>query len=368
MLQRNERVTVRISGPTSFRSMAGKIVFEKVTRRVISGSCPRPWSRRLGGKARPGAEPASKQNPESGSLGLAALWAAERLSQRCRLIHGPARPGTAQPGEDARPPPRSSCLRNLGPLHLTFPAGHKAFCRCRSGWRPREDPHHFLYPSFPSSFFSYFGVSRWSFRSALEGAGSVATDWPPLGAERPAASEAGAASVVSMVTAPPASPPRGEDAACRSRRLAPGLTAGPGPLRRKVPAAGLRGRGHQVRAGLGGAERGVQVDSATSPSLHPWTHSRKRPLRGFSGRRCARGVLVCFCFCFFPGKQPEKETAAHGEADRSGFSVLPELGEYLSATGFTDWFSFIFSEIPFSGWRHRWPQMREMLYRGTKRR
>ncbi|XP_047409343.1 protein PHTF1 isoform X4 [Sciurus carolinensis] len=48
-----------------------------------------------------------------------------------------------------------------------------------------------------------------------------------------------------MVTAPPASRPRGEDAACRARRLAPGLTARPGPLRRKVPAAGQPGSGHQ---------------------------------------------------------------------------------------------------------------------------
>ncbi|XP_077883177.1 protein PHTF1 isoform X6 [Ictidomys tridecemlineatus] len=48
-----------------------------------------------------------------------------------------------------------------------------------------------------------------------------------------------------MVTAPPASRPRGEDAACRARRLAPGLTARPGPLRRKVPAAGQPGSEHQ---------------------------------------------------------------------------------------------------------------------------
>lgn len=103
----------------------------------------------------------------------------------------------------------------------------------------------------------------------MEGAGSAATDCPPLGAGRPAASEARAASAVSMVTAAPASPPRGEDAACGARRLAPGLMAGPGPLRRKVPAAGLRGSGHQVRGGRWGAEEGGAAQLQPPPLPRP---------------------------------------------------------------------------------------------------
>lgn len=71
-----------------------------------------------------------------------------------RLSHGPARPS-----EDACPPPRSSCHRTLGPLHLTFPTGHKTFGRCRSGWQSSEYPLHFLSPSFLSSLFGYFRVS-----------------------------------------------------------------------------------------------------------------------------------------------------------------------------------------------------------------
>ena len=107
----------------------------------------------------------------------------------------------------------------------------------------------------------------------MEGAGSLAAGCPRLGAGQPAASEVGAASAVSMVTARPASLPRGEDAACRVRRLAPGLTGGPGPLRRKVPAAGRRGFGRQVSAGPRRAEEvGCGSAPPTSPPLaflHP---------------------------------------------------------------------------------------------------
>ncbi|KAH0510334.1 putative homeodomain transcription factor 1 [Microtus ochrogaster] len=48
-----------------------------------------------------------------------------------------------------------------------------------------------------------------------------------------------------MVTAPPVSGPLGEDAACRARRLAPGLPARPGSLRSGGPAGSLPGSGHQ---------------------------------------------------------------------------------------------------------------------------
>lgn len=150
MLQRNERVTVRISGPTSFRSMAGKIVFEKVTRRVISGSCPRPWSRRLGGKARPGAEPASKQNPESGSLGRAALWAAERLS--------PSAAGwfTARPGPAPPSPARTRARRREAAASATwglctwpFQPGTKPFAVAAAAGGLAKTPFTFYTPPFP---------------------------------------------------------------------------------------------------------------------------------------------------------------------------------------------------------------------------
>lgn len=49
-----------------------------------------------------------------------------------------------------------------------------------------------------------------------------------------------------MVTAPPVSGPLGEDAACRARRLAPGLPARPGSLRSGGPASSLPGSGHQL--------------------------------------------------------------------------------------------------------------------------
>ncbi|KAK7810437.1 hypothetical protein U0070_002833, partial [Myodes glareolus] len=51
-----------------------------------------------------------------------------------------------------------------------------------------------------------------------------------------------------MVTAPPVSGPLGEDAACRARRLAPGLPARPGSLRSGGPAGSLPGSGHQIGA------------------------------------------------------------------------------------------------------------------------
>lgn len=106
-------------------------------------------------------------------------------------------------------------------------------------------PLSFLSPFFSSSFFAYFTVSAVTPKVELEGRRVSGTDSCLLGAGPEAASRAAAASAVSMVTAPPASPPRGEDAACRARRLHPGLTVGPGPLKRKVPAAGLPGSRYQ---------------------------------------------------------------------------------------------------------------------------
>lgn len=140
----------------------------------------------------------------------------------------------------------------------------------------------------------------------MEGAGSLAADCPRLGTGQPAASEAGAASAVSMVTARPASLPRGEDAACRVRRLAPGLTGGPGPLRRKVPAAGRRGFGHQVSAG---PWREAEVGCGSTPATFPPLllscipkHTRTKSLREAPVSAAPEGffVLFCFvCFCFW---------------------------------------------------------------------
>lgn len=149
-----------------------------------------------------------------------------------------------------------------------------------------------------------------------------------------------------MVTAPPATPLRGEDAACGARRLAPGLTARPGPLKRTVPAAGQPGSGRQVRAGRRGA---AQRPRPALPARRILENSRKIAQRRFSGRHCARGVLW---FALFPAKLPEKGTvtAAFGEAESSGFRVLsPQTGR-VPFSSWCHWFSFIFSEIPFSGW------------------
>lgn len=87
--------------------------------------------------------------------------------------------------------------------------------------------------------------------------------WPPrsgvcgcrlLSSRRRAAGclRAGLAAAVSMVTAPPAAGPLGEDAACRARRLAPGLSVRRGSLRSGGPA----GSGHQVSLPRGGGGRG----------------------------------------------------------------------------------------------------------------
>lgn len=69
----------------------------------------------------------------------------------------------------------------------------------------------------------------------------MAAGCAPQSAGLQAASEAELAAAVSMVTALPVSGPLGEDAACRARRLDPGLPARPGSLRSGGPA----GSGHQ---------------------------------------------------------------------------------------------------------------------------
>lgn len=145
------------------------------------------------------------------------------------------------------------------------------------------------------------GVRPVTLKVGLGGAGSAALVCPP-------ASEARAASAVSMVTAAPASPPRGEDAACGARRLAPGLMGDPGPLRRKVPAAGLWGSGHQVsvRRGRAGEGRG-ENSSSPPPPPQPRAHSHQISQRRFSGRHCARGFGFASVFVLFsPGCVPGK--------------------------------------------------------------
>lgn len=158
--QRDERRTIRISGATSFRSMDGKVTSEEATCRVTWGSCPRPrW-------------PCGFPAPPSGSLdpgsrvraGGGATFAAKPGKRK----HGRAAPGLRgcsplglrqlshrRPGEDASQPLRSRCRPALGPWHLTFPARHKAFCRCRSDRWPAKTP-------LPFTFYSLsFPVHSW---------------------------------------------------------------------------------------------------------------------------------------------------------------------------------------------------------------
>lgn len=104
-----------------------------------------------------------------------------------------------------------------------------------------------------------------------------------------------------MVTAPPVSGPLGEDAACRARRLAPGLPARPGSLRSGGPAGSLPGSGHQVSrlregGGRGGPARVLAVPAST---LAPeGAEASRSPLRPFP----PPPPLL-----FLPGRQPEKE-------------------------------------------------------------
>lgn len=260
---------------------------------------PEAW-RRLGGKA-PGRG-RSQLHSETRKAEAAAPLHRGLRSCCClalgRLSHGPSRPGLAR--TRARRP-EAAATRALEPLHLTFFSGTKPFAVAVATGSLANTNFTFYPPPFLAHSLLILGSVRWPYRSGLEGAGSLATDCPPLGAGRPAASEAGAASAVSMVTAQTASPPRGEDEACLARRLAPGLMAGPGPLRRKVPATGLRGSVHQVRAGLLGAEEvGCRSTPATSPPLPvPCIpeHTRTKYRREASPVATApEFFLVCFCF------------------------------------------------------------------------
>lgn len=91
--------------------------------------------------------------------------------------------------------------------------------------------------------------------------------WPPRsgvcgcrlrssGCRTPGSLRGGLAAAVSMVTAQPAAGPLGEDAACRARRLAPGLSVRRGSLRSGGPAGSLPGSWHQVSRPRGGGGRG----------------------------------------------------------------------------------------------------------------
>lgn len=138
-----------------------------------------------------------------------------------------------------------------------------------------------------------------------------------------------------MVTPQPTSPPRGEDAACGARRLAPGLTPGPGPLKRKVPASGLLGSGHQVRGGRRGAAGGVagwgQVRSRRLPTPPPphtpeRTRAKYRPDASLVATAPeAFFFSVCFCFLLFSW-----QTAGEGDS--------PQLMERLTEAVFESTF------------------------------
>lgn len=106
-----------------------------------------------------------------------------------------------------------------------------------------------------------------------------------------------------MVTAPPVSGPLGEDAACRARRLAPGLPARPGSLRSGGPAGSLPGSGHQVSRLRDGGGRGGRARLGYLLSPHPHLHRRVQRLLG---RLCAHSPPPP-PLLFLPGRQPEKE-------------------------------------------------------------
>lgn len=143
-------------------------------------------------------------------------------------------------------------------------------CGCRGG--RRRHPSSFLLTSQLAP-----GFSHGLFCGRL-GRASVAAGCAPQGAGRRAASGAGLAAAVSMVTAPPAAGPLGEDAACRARRLAPGLSVRRGSLRSGGPAGSLPGCRHQVSLPRGGGGRG----RASSGTCYPRIHTCTGWCRGFS--------------------------------------------------------------------------------------
>ncbi|CAK7297421.1 hypothetical protein VULLAG_LOCUS6116 [Vulpes lagopus] len=227
--------------------MAGRAVRAQATRTLSRGSrlgpasaeprspaAPQPRSpapAEVGGPARAGAEPPSQPNPESGS-----------------------RRG-AVPGAAARPWPRSPPAESGPPAARPHARRPEAAARAGGGPQPAAAavPRRLAEPAFDS-----YPLRPQFSRGFLRGqrGDPVGRAWSAPGPRQPTAplrtlggrlpaSEARAASAVSMVTAAPASPPQREDAACGARRLAPGLLAGPGPLRRKGPAGGLRGSGRQ---------------------------------------------------------------------------------------------------------------------------
>lgn len=117
MLNRNERESISIPGPTSFRSMAGKVISEEVIRRVNGGAglsldrfaaIRRPLhpaaGRRRRAKARPRAGPPLLENPESGSRGRPAPRFAALLSLSSRPAE--SWPHQARPSEDASAAPK----------------------------------------------------------------------------------------------------------------------------------------------------------------------------------------------------------------------------------------------------------------------
>lgn len=204
----------------------------------------------------------------------------------------------------------------------------------------------------------------------------MATDGP-VGAGRTAASSAAAATAVSMVTAPPASPPLGEDAARRACRLARSLTAGLGPLKGKVPTAGLRGSGRQVRAGRrrgrwGWGQVGRSA-TATSPPLplprvHPHTRGKRRgDAAAVAAAPAAFGSLLFLSYLFLARSRRARQLLP-GRPRKRVLEPSTQTGMRAFRQRDSLRLSFVFSESPSSGWTHTWPRMSEMLYRGTRRR
>lgn len=143
------------------------------------------------------------------------------------------------PEDERRRPAFPRALGDFAPEH-SYPAQGVLSLPC--DWRASDYPFAFPVPHAPVHSWLIFLVSPVTRWAGLEArlVGGHRLPLPQDAAWRSAASELPVAAAVSMVTAPPASPPREEDAACRAGRLARGLTAGRGPLRRTVPATGRR--------------------------------------------------------------------------------------------------------------------------------